>query len=94
MTTEPEDPARRVPTTTLRLLQGGRDGGHSGGMPPSFDEAKTFWMNVDVKVLIRDISEIKAKVSRMPTTFQMLAWFVGVSMGLVALVFMIALAIK
>jgi hypothetical protein len=30
----------------------------------------------------------------MPTTFQMQAWFVGVSLGLVALVFAVARALR
>ena len=51
-------------------------------------------MDVDLKALIKDISEIKAKVSRLPTTFQMQAWFVGVSMGLVAVVFAIVWTVK
>lgn len=100
MTVEPEEAARRVQATTLRLLRGGSDGGHNDGMPPDLNarvkalEAKTSEMSVDVKALIRDVSEIKVKISQMPTTFQMQAWFVGVSMGLVALVFTIARAVK
>jgi len=95
-----ESSVRRLQTTTLRLLRGGRDGGHNCGMPPDLDarvkplEAKTSEMSVDVKAVIKDVSEIKGKISQMPTTFQMQAWFVGVSMGLVALVFTIARAIK
>ena len=47
-----------------------------------------------MKALIRDVSEIKGKISQMPTTFQMQAWFVGVALGLVVLVFIIARAVK
>jgi hypothetical protein len=44
--------------------------------------------------MIKDVAEIKGKISQMPTTFQMQAWFVGVSLGLVALVFAVARALK
>jgi hypothetical protein len=76
------------------LLQGGRAGGHSAGIPSSLDTARTSEMDVDLKALIKDVSEIKAKVSGMPTTLQMQAWFVGVSMGLVAVVFAIIWTVK
>jgi hypothetical protein len=95
-----ESSVRLVQTTTIRLLRDGRDGSHDGGMPPDLDarvkalEAKTSEMSVDAKALIKDVSEIKGKISQMPTTFQMQAWFVGVSMGLVALVFTIARAVR
>ena len=48
----------------------------------------------DVMAVIKDVAEIKGKISQMPTTFQMQAWFVGVSLGLVALVFAVARALK
>lgn len=69
-------------------------------MPPDLSarvktlEARTSEMGLDVKTLIADVSEIKGKISQMPTTFQMQAWFVGVSMGLVALVFAVARALR
>jgi hypothetical protein len=100
MTDEPEEAARRVRTTTPRLLRGGRDRGDNGGMPPDLDarvkalEARTSEIGVDVRALIKEAAEIKGKISQMPTTFQMQAWFVGVSMGLVALVFAVARAVK
>jgi hypothetical protein len=80
-------------------VRGGRGGGHDGGMPPDLNarvkalEAKTNEMSVDMKALVTDVSEIKAKISQIPTTFQMQVWFGGVSMGLVALIFAIARAI-
>jgi hypothetical protein len=49
---------------------------------------------VDVRAVIKDVAEIKGKISRIPTTFQMQAWFVGVSLGLVALVFAVSRALK
>jgi hypothetical protein len=48
----------------------------------------------DVRAVIKDVAEIKGKISQMPTTFQMQAWFVGVSLGLVALAFAVARALK
>lgn len=97
---ENDEAARRVQANTLRLLRGGRDGGHSGGMPPDLDarvkafESRTSEMSIDLKAVIKDVSEIKGGISQMPTTFQMQAWFVGVALGLVALVFTIARAVK
>jgi hypothetical protein len=100
MTDEPEEATRRVRATTPRLLRGGRDGGDNGGMPPDLDarvkalEARTSEIGADVRTLIKDVAEIRGKISQMPATFQMQAWFVGVSMGLVALVFAVARALK
>ena len=68
-------------------------------MPPDLNarvkalEARTSEIGVDVRTLIKDVAEIRGKISQMPT-FQMQAWFVGVSMGLVALVFAVARALK
>ena len=67
-----------APGLQPRLLRGGRDGGDNGGMP-----------DLDARV-----KEIKGKICQMPTTFQMEAWFVGVSLGLVALVFAVARALR
>jgi hypothetical protein len=91
---------RRARFATPRLLRGDRDGGDNGGMPPDLDarvkalEARTSEIGVDVRAVIKDVAEIKGKISQMPTTFQMQAWFVGVSLGLVALVFAVARALK
>lgn len=91
---------RRGRIATARLLPGDRDGGDNGGMPPDLDprvkalEAKTSEIGIDVRAMIKDVAEIKGKISQMPTTFQMQAWFVGVSLGLVALVFAVARALK
>lgn len=69
-------------------------------MPPDLNarvkalEARTSEIGIDVRTLIKDVAEIRGKISQMPTTFQMQAWFVGVSMGLVALVFAVARALK
>jgi hypothetical protein len=91
---------RRARIATARLLRGNPDGGDNGGMPPDLDarvkalEARTSEIGVDVRAVIKDVAEIKGKISQMPTTFQMQAWFVGVSLGLVALVFAVARALK
>ena len=82
---------------TPRLLRGGRDGGDNGGMPPDLDarvkalETRTSEIGVGVRAVIKDVVEIKGKISQMPTTFQMQ---VGVSLGLVALVFAVARALR
>jgi hypothetical protein len=82
------------------LLRGGRVGGDNGDMPPDLEsrvkalEARTSEIGADVKALMKDVAEVKGKISQMPTTFQMQAWFVGVSMGLVALVFAVARTLK
>lgn len=51
-------------------------------------------MAKDQQALRADIAEIKGRLSQMPTTFQMVTWLVGVAMGLVALVFTVARAVK
>src|SRR4030095_10689617 len=85
---------------TARLLRSDRDGGDNGSMPPDLDacvkalEARTSEIGVDVRAVIKDVAEIKGKISQMPTTFRMQAWFVGVSLGLVALVFAVARALR
>jgi hypothetical protein len=82
------------------LLRGGRDGGDNGDVPPDLEtrvktlEARTSEIGVDVRALMKGVAEIKGRISQMPTTFQMQAWFVGASMGLVALVFAVARALK
>ncbi|GEP61270.1 hypothetical protein [Reyranella soli] len=100
MTDKPEEMPRRIRSTTPRLLRGGPDGGNNGGMPPDLDirvkalEARTSEIGIDVRGLIKGVAEIKGKIAQMPTTFQMQAWFVGVSLGLVALVFAVARALR
>jgi hypothetical protein len=47
-------------------------------------------VEADVEVLVKDVAEIRGRLSQMPTTFQMLTWFVGVALGLVGLVFAVA----
>ena len=81
-------------------MRGDRDGGDNGGMPPDLDarvkalETRTSEIGVDVRAVIKDVAEIKGKICQMPMTFQMQAWFVGVSLGLVALVFAVARALR
>ena len=57
-------------------------------------EAKTSEIGVDVRAMTKDVAEIKGRISQMPTTFQMQSWFLCVSLGLVALVFAVARALK
>jgi hypothetical protein len=40
--------------------------------------------------VIKDIAEIKGRLSQMPTTFQMLTWLVGVAIALTGLVYAVA----
>lgn len=80
--------------------QAGRGGGRPPQGPPGDGrdlvrrvgalEAAVDEIKADVKVLIRDVAEVKGRLSQMPTTFQMLTWFVGVALGLVGLVFAVA----
>ena len=68
-----------------------RDGG-PGDLTRRVDaiEADVKDIKVDVKGLVRDVAEIKGRLSNMPTTFQMLTWFMGIALGLVGLVFTVA----
>lgn len=83
-----------------RLLRKGDGGGHDGGMPPNIDsrgealETDVKEMKSDLKTLIEDVARLDGKLSNLPTTFQLISWFVGVSLGLVALVFTVARAMK
>ncbi|CAN5210491.1 hypothetical protein BH10PSE6_BH10PSE6_11480 [soil metagenome] len=69
-------------------------------MPPSLEtrvgalEAKLSDVASDVKTLVKEVAEMKGKLSNMPTTFQLVTWFIGVALGLVALVFTIARTMK
>lgn len=47
-------------------------------------------LKADIKAMAKDVAEIKGRLSQMPTTFQMLTWFVGIALGLTGLVFTIA----
>lgn len=69
--------------------------GHDGGMDDVLRrvaalEGDVKEVKADMKALTKDVAEIKGRLSQMPTTFQMLTWFVGVSLGLTGLVFTIA----
>jgi hypothetical protein len=69
-------------------------------MPPDCDgrvkalEARTSEIGLDVGAVTKDVAEIEGRMSQVPTEFQMPAWFVGVSLGLVALVFAAARALR
>lgn len=96
---------RRV-ARAIALMQAG-GGGNDDGMPPSLTarvdplerdvaeikgDVKT--VSGDVRHLAIDTAEIKGRVLSMPTTFQVTTWFVGVSIGLVGLVFAIAKLVR
>lgn len=53
-------------------------------------EADMKEVKADLKAMAKDVHEIKGRLSQMPTTFQMLTWFVGIALGLTGLVFTIA----
>jgi hypothetical protein len=57
-------------------------------------ETRISEIGVDVRAVIKDVAEIKGRIPQMPTTFQMQTWFVGVSLGPVALVFAVARALR
>lgn len=81
-------------------------GGQDGGMSDLKKRVGTLEAKVDILIVdVREVksathslreavAEIRGKISQMPTTWQMATWFVGVSMGLVVLVFAIARAMK
>jgi hypothetical protein len=83
-----------------RLLRETGGGGDDGDMPPTLEarvsalETKVSEIWTDARSLVKDVAEIKGKLSNMPTTFQIVSWFVGVALGLVALVFTIARLMK
>lgn len=85
-------PATSRRRLSKRGLPPGGDGGHDGGM--SDLEKRVGSLETKVDQMRVDLAEIKGRISQIPTTWQMATWFVGVSMGLVALVFTIARAMK
>ena len=80
--------ARRQP-----VLPTSTTGGHDGGMPPDLDKRVTALEGKVDQVRV-DLAEIKGRLTNMPTTFQLVSWFVGVAIGLTALVFTIARTVK
>jgi hypothetical protein len=51
-------------------------------------------VGADIAGLKSDIAEIRGRLTNMPTTFQVLTWFIGVAIGLTALVFTIARVVR
>lgn len=79
--------------TRVRRLRAGGDDGHDGGMPPDLDKRVTA-LETKVDQARVDLAEIKGRLANMPTTFQLVSWFIGVAIGLTALVFTIARTVK
>jgi hypothetical protein len=77
----------------VSAIDGAGSGGNNGSMPPEF-EKRLASVEGDVKALTKDVAEIKGRLTQMPTTFQMIFAFAGISVGLVGLVFTIARAMK
>jgi hypothetical protein len=73
-------------------LRGGGGGSDDGGVEALIKRVDG--LETDMKAVAKDIAEIKGKLSQMPTTFQLMSWFVGVAMGLTLLVFTIAKTVK
>ena len=48
----------------------------------------------DIAGLKGDIAEVRGRLTNIPTTFQVLTWFIGVAIGLTALVFTIARVVR
>jgi hypothetical protein len=76
----------------LTLIRGGLENSGGGG---DDGDMETLVRRVDAVekdlVAIRErMAGIEGKLSNMPTTFQMMTWFVGVAMALVGLTFTIA----
>lgn len=81
-----------VPIHRGNDLPSGRGPGNDGGMPP--DDKRITALEGKVDQLRVDLAEIKGRLANMPTTFQLVSWFVGVAIGLTALVFAIARTVK
>lgn len=78
---------------TKKALRGRGNDGDDGSMPPDLDK-RVAALEGKVDQVRVDLAEIKGRLSNMPTTFQLVSWFVGVAIGLTALVFTIARAVK
>lgn len=82
-----------APTVIENLGGGGDNGGMDtlmlrvGALEDDMKEVKA-----DLKALIKGVALIEGKVSNLPTTFQMVTWFVGVAFALTGLVFAVAKA--
>jgi len=75
------------------------DGGGDGPHPPDMEALikRVDGIEADIRDMKRDVGSIKerlagieGRLSNMPTTFQVLTWFLGANLGLCALVFAIA----
>jgi hypothetical protein len=73
-----------------RRSGGGDDGGMELVARVDAIEKRMGKVEDKLDVVALDIVEIKGRVSQLPTTFQILTWFIGVAIGLSGLVFLIA----
>lgn len=73
-------------------IDGGDGGSHDSGMEARVTRLETDLRDLksDVKGARLDLAEIKGRLSQMPTTFQLLTWFMTVAVALVGLTFAIA----
>jgi hypothetical protein len=51
-------------------------------------------IETDLRGISLDLAEIKGRLANMPTTFQILTWFIGTALGLSGLVFAIARLVR
>ena len=73
-----------------RRAGGGDDGGMELVARVDAIEKRIGKVEDKLDAVALDIAEIKGRVSQLPTTFQILTWFIGVAIGLTGLVFLIA----
>ena len=69
-------------------LENSRGGGDHGGMEALIRRVDA--VEKDLVAIRERMAGIEGKLSNMPTTSQMMTWFVGVSIALVGLTFTIA----
>lgn len=73
-------------------VAGGGGPPHNGGMDQRIDHLERRMDRQEEKLdrISETLAEIKGKLSQMPTTFQIVTWYIGTAVGLSGLVFAIA----
>lgn len=91
------DEQRKAGTNIYMLAESGGRHTHGGGgdmedvlRRVGALESAVEKLNTKVDSLVKEVAEVRGKLSNMPTTFQMASWFVGVAIGMTGLVFAIA----